>query len=251
MKKRKFLIAVTFLVIIFLFCSISGAQNVDLNNYSSETFSNLTKALGTLLGNGLFHTAAVHTVGGFDVGVKSNMVLIAEKYRSGPLKDVKFIPLPLFQANFGLLENIEIGGRYMNIEFGDDIAKNISIYTGILKYGVFQTFGLPRIALSGAYSKIDGIDDFSFSTLTFSGVVSKGFLLVDFYGGVGYNIYILDAQFEQGGIYSSNFSKSYKESDLRYTLGVNLGLIPFTKVNIEYSSGYFKSITVGVLLSIR
>ena len=222
-----------------------------MNNYSSETFPVFTKALGTLLGTGLFHTGSVHASGGFDAGIKSNMIFISEENRTGPLSSIKFIPLPLFQANFGVLDNLELGGRYMNVEFGDDEPTTVSMYSGIVKYGVFQTFGLPKISLSGAYSTITGIDDFSFSALSFSGIVSKGFLLIDFYGGVSYNIYKMEAEFASGGLYDQDFSKSYKETDSRYTLGINLGLIPFTKVNLEYSSGFFRSITVGVLLSIR
>ncbi|RKY85837.1 hypothetical protein DRQ09_06775 [candidate division KSB1 bacterium] len=240
------------IVLILLLCiNISFAQKLDLNNYESDTFSIFTKALGTLLGNGLFHTAAVHSISGFDIGVKSIMIFIPDKDRRGPLGGVKYIPLPLFQADLGLHDNIEIGARYINIEFGDDVSKNVNIYTGIIKYGVFQTFGLPKISLVGAYSRLSGVDDFKMSTLTFSGVVSEGLPLITIYGGVSYNIYLMNASFKKGGLYTTDFSSTFKETDLRYTVGVSLGLIPFSKVNMEYSSGYFKSITIGILLSLR
>jgi len=240
-----------FLLITFVFLSSeSAAQDLDLNNYDASTFSNLTKATGQILGSGFYHTAAIHRFGGVDLGLKLMLGYIPEKNQLGPLEGTKAVLIPAFQANVGLFNRFEVGGRLFSFRLGDKNKEEVGLASALVKFSLLRGIGLPDITLFSAYSRITGITDFSLNAITVGCMVGKSIPVVTVYAGANYNMIKMDIDFAPNARYPSGLKKSYKENVPHFSFGVSLGLAPFTKMNIEYNIGEFQTATFGVMLSI-
>ncbi len=89
-----------------LYAPKSFAQDIDLNRYDSSTFSTFAGIAGQILGSGFYHTSSIHN-GGLDIGVKTMVGIIPDDKKSGPFNDTRYMPLPVIQANVGILNKIE------------------------------------------------------------------------------------------------------------------------------------------------
>lgn len=240
-----------FILITFIFLSSGAeAQDLDLNNYNSSTFSNFTKAAGQILGSGFYHTAEIHKFGGVDLGLKLMLGYISGKNQFGPLENTKAVLIPAFQANVGLLNRFEIGGRLFSFRLGDKNKEEVSLASGLVKFSVLHGIGLPDITLFSAYSRITGATDFSLDAVTIGGIIGKSIPVVTVYAGANYNIIKMDVNLAADARYPDGLTESYKENVPHFSFGMSLGLAPFTKMNIEYNIGEFQTATFGIVLSI-
>ncbi|MFC1561428.1 DUF6588 family protein [candidate division KSB1 bacterium] len=226
------------------------AQDLDLNKYESEAFSNLAVVTGRVLGSGFYHTGAIHEFGGFDVGVKAMIAYIADDYKIGPMSDTKMVSMPVFQANVGLFDKFEIGGRFFSFKYGNSSKEEVTLSSGVVKYNLLSGLGLPDITVISAFSRISGVTDFSLKTYSFGGVIGYGVPIVTFYAGGTYNIVKMDVELESGGLYPSRFSQSYTKYVNHWTAGLSLGVAPFAKLNAEFNLGEVNGVTAGLIFSV-
>jgi len=226
-------------------------QNLNLNDYNTDTFTKLTTVTGQILGSGYYHTGAIHRFGGFDVSIKSMIGIISDEYKNGPLDDTELIPLPAIQANVGLFDRFEIGGRLFSFKFGDKNKENINLTSGILKYKLLSGIGLPDIMSYAAFSRISGITDFSLKTVTLGAVIGYGVPFISVYAGVNYNIILMDVNLApDNNLYPTGFNEEYTEKVGHFTAGTSLSIAPFTKINAEINIGKIKTATAGLVFSL-
>ena len=237
--------------LVFILFQIAPAQDLNLNNYDSETFINLSRAMGHLLSSGLYHSASVHRFGGVDLGMKAMFGFIPDDNQTGPLGGVRTIFMPAFQANIGILGRFDVGGRVFNFDFGDDNKEKVRLTSGIIKFRLISGLLTPDITIFSSYSKISGISDISLKCFSIGGIIGQNLPVVSFYAGFNYNFTTMDVNLEPDLNYPVGFSKSYSVKEPQLTIGFAFGLVPFTKINLEYAMDEFnQSATFGVMVSI-
>lgn len=250
----RYKIVTTILVIVLCFSLQTDAQDLNLNKYSSETFDELAEITGQVLGSGLYHTGSVHKFGGFDVGVKTMIGFLTDSEKVGPFYDTNIVPLPAIQANIGLFDHFEVGGRLVSYRFGTSSKEEINLVSGIVKYKVLGGIGLPDIASYAAWSRLSGITDFSLNTVTLGAVISYGIPFISAYAGANYNVSRLEVDLEPDNqytqFYPNGFSEDYRKNMAHLTVGANMAIAPFTRLNAEYNIGKINTVTVGIVLSL-
>jgi len=276
--KKKYGITFFILLIISGFSNISFAQDLDLealimppNSQAQDAMAqaeaNLDEIIDPLLdlfgfytGGASYHSAKVHGLGGFDVGVRVVTMLVSDDqkpdlpypgnvgFNGGIFRDVTAVPLPIFQASLGLPGNLEATGRFFTYPLGEGEKKGNVTLVGLgVKYGLLQNLLLPRVAVVANYHYLTVPTEFDFGTVNSFNtaiIVSKGFLLIDFYGGVGYNWNKLDVEIDLGPI--GTLSKEYKKGNWRGNVGVKIKPFPLLFIHADYDFGPVKGFSAGL-----
>ena len=236
---------------LFLYRGNAAGQDLDLHNYSASTYNNFARLSGQLIGSGLYHTAGIHKFGGVDFGVKTMLGFIPKENRIGPLTGADIVPIPILQANIGLVKGFEAGGRFFKFKFGDRNAEEVTIASGVIKYNALKGLVFPDITFYSAYSRLTGVTDFSLNIYTIGGMLGKSLPLLTLYAGGNYNISRLNVKLSPiPRNYPDGYKRIISQNVFHYSVGMSLGLTPFTKVNAEFNVGKVKTITVGIILSI-
>lgn len=221
---------------------------------------------GFLSGGGLYNTADVHGIMGFDVGIKLTAMRVSddqkppfpfpdyidEKYQSGPLADETIIPLPMLHVGVGLFSNLELMGRFFTYPMGKQgsVKGNVTLIGVGAKYGLLQNFALPKIAVVAAYHYLTVPDEFDFGNINnISGalVVSKGLPFVSFYGGLGIDYTTLKIDLPD----PFPDPDPYTKTNFRGNIGLKLTPIPFVFINLDYNFGAVQGLSAGAGISIR
>jgi hypothetical protein len=258
-----------------------GDINTDLSDYYTPTSNpqaakaNLDLAVeplvdmfGFLSGGGLYNTAELHGIMGFDAGIRVTAMQVTddqelpipittstvpEKYRKGPLAAENIIPLPVLHVGVGLLPNLDIMGRFFSYPLGtnsDGASKgNISLIGLGAKYGILQNPVLPRVALVAAYHYVNTPKDFQFGSvnnISAAVVVSKGIPFISLYGGLGINYTTLRVKIKQ-----LDFDETYTRTNFHGNVGLRISPIPFLFVNVDYNFGPLQGLSAGAGISIR
>lgn len=242
----------------------------------AQAISNLDEAIAPLLdlfafytGGGLYHSAKTHGLGGFDVGVRVVTMMITSDQKpdlpfpqsqdfqpaqGGIFRNVDLMPLPLLQVNIGLPGDLEAMGRFFTYPIGEgEDEGNITLIGLGVKYGLLQNMLLPRIAIVASYHYLDVPEKFDFANvnnLSAALVISKGFPLIDFYGGVGYDYTTLKVKLQLGNPIGE-VNKEYNRGNFRGNVGLKIKPIPFLFIHADYNFGGFQGFNAGLGLSFR
>jgi hypothetical protein len=161
-----------------------------LRNLAQGEFRDVATELG--LGISAFQAQPAESLGmllalpHFDAGVEVTAVNINQDrpywrlaFRDGSAPSV--LPLPKLHANVGLPLGLEVGGVYSTVP-----ASNIGFWGAEAKWAFIRGGVLwPAVAVRGAYTALNGVDELDLSTKSVDVSVSKGFLLVTPYVGAG------------------------------------------------------------------
>ncbi len=280
MKTIKIMLVV--LVLFVLTLVMSGfSQEMDLvklvtpqDLQSDHAQQNLDEVIGPLLdlfgfytGGGLYHTANIHGLGGFDVGVRVVTMMVKENQKpnlpwplyysapaNGVFSDMSLMPLPLLQASVGLPGNVEATGRFFTYPMGEGDKKgNITLIGLGLKYGLLQNMLLPRVSVTAAYHYLTVPDEFDFGKVSsFSGALlaSKDFAIIELYGGVGidYNKLEVDLVLPDP---IGKVIKKYDRQNMRYNVGIKIKPFPLLFVHADYNFGGVQGFNAGLGVSLR
>ncbi len=227
----------------------------------------LLDLFGFYTGGGLGHTADVHSLGGFDVGVRLVTMMVKDDQKpdlpwplyyqapaNGVFSDVSLMPLPLLQASVGLPGNLEATGRFFTYPMGEGEKQgNITLIGVGLKYGIIQNMLLPRVSVIAAYHYLTVPDEFDFGKVSsFSGALlaSKDFVFIEIYGGIGidYNKLEVDLQLPDP---IGNVTKDYTKQNMRYNLGIKLKPFPLLFIHADYNFGDVQGFNAGLGVSFR
>ncbi len=121
---------------------------------------------------------------GFDIGLSISGTEIDEDIfdiASEGGWDLNTLPVPRLHAQKGLPMNVDVGAFYASAPGSD-----IRFWGAELKYA-FVPGGIatPAVAFRAAYSKLEGIDELDLSNKSIELTVSKGFVMLTPYAGVG------------------------------------------------------------------
>jgi len=144
----------------------------------------LTEELGAALSYKGVTPAEPLGLVGFDIGIEvtgTKLSSIDEWGSAVGNTDVSFLPLPKIHLHKGLPLGFDLGVVYSKVPSTD-----IAFAGGEVRYSPLGgNVALPAVAIRGAYTTILGVDDVEFTTKSVELTVSKGFLMLTPYGGIG------------------------------------------------------------------
>ncbi|MEY8878371.1 MAG: hypothetical protein AB9M60_17820 [Leptothrix sp. (in: b-proteobacteria)] len=198
------------------------AQAADLNSVGQIGQANF-KALSQDLGAAVAYKGLVpaETLGlvGFDVGVGLTATQVenstALRAAAGGASVPASLPLASVRAVKGLPFNIDVG-----VALGKVPLSNVRTVGGEIRWAVIEGgIAMPAVAVRAAVNRLGGVDHLKVNTTTFDVSISKGFLMLTPYAGVGT---VLVRSSAPG---TSLASESFSKGKVFAGLNVNLGLV--------------------------
>ncbi len=273
---RKFCAALILPMALAALMTPAQAQYFKFDNMSQQDIDNgvpqlqvesIVKFFGSLVGSGLYHTADLHSVGGFDFGLRGVVTSIPDDIEILPaFIDESRVGLAFLHGSLGLPGNFEVLGRFFYFPLGSDIDLNVSpqrasdsrggitlIGAGV-KYGLLQLPGIPKITVLGAYHALITPNEFDFgtvSTFSFKGIVSHSLPLLTVYVGAGFDITSLKVNEDLPIAIPEIAGKRFTENDFQYTIGAKVQVLPFVFANGSANFGDFNSFDLGLGLGFR
>jgi len=161
-----------------------AASNIDnLQALSQSEFRSLSEDLGAALSYKPLTPTAPLGITGFDVGlaVTATKIKNSDLLQRAGAGDHSTLPVPSLRLNKGLPLDIDIG-----LMVGAVPGTNIRLYGGELRYALVSGgVAMPAIGIRGSYTKLTGVDQLDFDTKGVDLSISKGFLMLTPYAGVG------------------------------------------------------------------
>ena len=237
-------------------------------------------ALGTAINTGLYHTAKIHGIPGFDIGVRAIFIPIPDDAGTyfakltgkdsvevntvfGPKEslsgfpaglDIGFIPFAVLHLSFGLPRGTEVNLRYLpSFELDDDIPK-IELLGFGLSHSLNQYFPLPipllpQLSVGYMYQTFKVEDLIESKHQAFNIRLSKSVPMLTVHVGAQFESSDMDLTFKTGGIGEDITLELTGENEIRYTGGFRFTLFPFIGINADYSVGEYSAINVGLNFS--
>ena len=234
-------------------------------------------ALGTAINSGLYHTAKIHRIPGFDFGLRAMVVdvptegltytsaletesstVFGAKDSADPLLpgglDKTRVPFVVAQVTIGLFMGTEINIRYLpEIEISDDIGK-IDLTGFGLSHSIDQYMPVPLPLLpklSVGYMRQEfNVGDILTSTHTaFNIRLSKSVPLLTVYLGAQIESTDMDLTYTEN-ITKTEVNVSLEgDNSFRYTGGLRLSIFPLIGINADYSAGEYNAVNIGLTFS--
>jgi len=159
----------------------ANLDSVDL--LSNQQFEDISKDLVAALSYKAGSPAESLGVIGFDVGlsVSTTKVEAGDAWKTATGDDLSTLVVPKLYVQKGLPFDIDVGGYYVSIP-----STNIEAWGAEVKYAIIGgNVALPAVAVRGAHTTLLGVDQLEVTTNSMDVSVSKGFLFVTPYVGVG------------------------------------------------------------------
>lgn len=167
--------------------AVSGsalAGDFDFDGAPNQSdFEAITKDLTGALNFKALHPAETNGLIGFGVGVTGSYTKMAEEdsWRNMTGSRLQEIPVVALKAVKGLPFGIDVGAFYSTVP-----GASVKLFGADVRYALIEGgVATPAVTIRGAYSKLDGADDFEFDSKSVDISVSKGFTLFTPYAGVG------------------------------------------------------------------
>ncbi|MCH8288539.1 MAG: hypothetical protein IID12_05465 [Candidatus Marinimicrobia bacterium] len=237
-------------------------------------------ALGTAINSGIYHTAKIHGLPGFDIGIRAMIISIpddglsytavvgGDSIKNSPTvfggassnaflphgldKGTVFFAVP--QVSIGLLMGTELNFRYLPaIELSEDIGKLELIGFG-LSHSLDQYFPapiplLPQLSAGFMFQSFKVGDILESSHKAFNLRLSKSVPMLTVYLGAQFESTDMDITYQLDGIGADIKVNVEGENQLRFTGGLRWTLFPFLGINGDYSLGEYSAINVGLIFS--
>jgi hypothetical protein len=183
MKKIVVLIA----CLSFLIAGQALARDIEFNAALTQSaFKNLSEEAGTALSYKNMSPAEPLGITGFDVGLEGSFVSIStgnnnywEKAFSNNAPSI--LVLPKIRVQKGLPFGVDVGAMYSYLP-----GSNIKLFGAEVSYAILEgSIATPALKVRGTYTKLTGVNDLAFQTTGIDASISKGFLLLTPYAGVG------------------------------------------------------------------
>lgn len=213
-----------------LFCAMGllaqpalAANNLNaLGSLGQPEFRALSEDLGSAFSYKPVTPAAPLGITGFDMGVEvtqTNMAKSSQLWSTitgGNAVSSLYVPKLTVAKGFPL--GIDVAGFVSKVP-----TTNISLMGAELRYAILDGgVAMPAVAVRGAFTKLSGVNQLSFDTKSVDVSVSKGFVMVTPYAGVGQVWTNSSANVAGvGGVsLSSNFTQSKVFAGAKLSLGV-------------------------------
>ena len=163
---------------------VAQAADLDkLNNLTQSTFETLSKDLTAALSYKAVAPAEPLGLTGFDVGIEltGTSLKSADVWEKATGSSLSTLPLAKLHAHKGLPFGIDVGAVYSTAP-----GSNITLMGGELRYAIMSgNVALPAVAVRAAMTKLSGVEQLEFNSQSVELSVSKGFLMLTPYAGVG------------------------------------------------------------------
>ncbi len=255
------------ILMLFMGLSLSSeAMATDVNFFSEfekyakeeidEVATPIVEAFGMAVGGGIYNSAKTHGVLGFDIGVRTMMLIIPEGESDiYDASDISFIAMPTVQVGLGLPMDIELMARAISVPFQDE---SLSLYGGGIKKNVSPHLpipAMPDIAIIAAYHRFKAGDILTSGHFSLDLAVSKSFLVITPYAGFGIDWTKMDIEYtyveDNPLLPNEPVEHTIDTRTTRLTLGLNVTPFPFVKLFADYNIGKFSQITAGLAVSFR
>jgi hypothetical protein len=201
-------------------CSALGAHAADINNLGAlaqAEFRSVSQDLGSALSYKGLIPAEPLGITGFDFGLavtgtklQSRTALQAASSGTVPAT----LPVPTLRVHKGLPFNIDVGVSYAAVP-----SSNIKLIGGELRWAVLSGgVAMPAVALRASMTKLSGVNQLDLSTTGLDVSISKGFLMLTPYAGVG-TVRVKSTP-NGVGLNSESFSQSKVFAGLNFNLGL-------------------------------
>lgn len=177
-------------VVLFMVALPLAAQDLQfVRGLNQSEFKDLSKEIGSALAYRNLAPPAPLGITGFDLGVEISAIDIRDKspyWQAAFNNDAPaYLYVPRIRARKGLPLGIDIGAMYSYVP-----DSNVKLFGGEVSYALLQGgVALPAIGIRGSYTKLTGVDDLDVQTYGIDASISKGFLFITPYVGVG-TVYI-------------------------------------------------------------
>lgn len=201
-------------------------RDIDLSGIGEGTFRSLVDQMGTAIAYNPIAPAEPLGTAGFDLGLSVSAFEIDEGIWNQVVSDgdaPSYLPFPRLMARKGLPLGFDVGASYTRVP-----SSNITVLGGELRKALLDgSAATPAISVMGHYSRLDGVDDLSLSAYGVDLSVSKGFVMLTPYAGVG-QVWYEGSERVDGLDYDD-----YDDSTVRSYLGVRLGVLPLMSVTAQ------------------
>lgn len=236
-----------FLSLIFLVLLVSQSYAIDDIKFSlgmtQTAFRDFSDEMGVALSYKPLNSAEPLGLTGFDLGVEVSAINISDKAWKYALQDHDvpgYLVIPKLKLSKGLIAGFDGGVMYSQIP-----DTNVKLLGAELKYAILKGSAVtPAIAIRGTYTQLFGVSELNFKTLGLDASISKGFLFVTPYLGVGVNWYkstpkgFASAPFPTGlGLKSENETiyKTFAGARINFLLIAITGEVEYNNVSPVFS----------------
>ncbi len=234
-------------------------------------------ALGTAINSGLYHTAKIHGITGFDFGIRAMVVSVPTEgltYEStlgtetstvfGELVsmdqslpgglDIRTVFFAVPQVTIGLFMGTEINIRYLpEIEISEKIGSidltGFGISHSIDQYIPAPLPLLPQLSVGYMRQEFNVGDILTSTHTAFNIRLSKSVPLITAYVGAQIESTDMDLTYTLAGTTTDVNVSLEGDNGFRYTGGLRVTVFPFVGVNVDYSAGEYNAINVGLTFS--
>ncbi len=163
----------------------SGFDINGLQHVTQDEFHEIAQDLGAAFS--YKPLAPADTLGplGFDIGAALSLTPLANT--AAVQKSIEnstafsTLPVPSLRVIKGLPLNVDIGAFYARVP-----ASSVNLYGAEIKWAILPgDIALPAVAVRGAITRLNGVSQLGFESYSADISVSKGFVLVTPYAGVG------------------------------------------------------------------
>lgn len=162
--------------------ALAGTDFRNLKNLNQSEFNQLAKDFSAAGSYKAITPATPLGITGFDLGAELSFTSLNNStvwQKAGA--DISTLPMPKLHLTKGLPFNIDIGASMVAVPNSD-----IKLMGFEARYALLEgSAATPALGLRAAYSKLSGVDQLDFNAKSLELVVSKGFLMVTPYAGVG------------------------------------------------------------------
>lgn len=245
-------IAVLIACVSLLLAGQALARNIDFNTALTQSaFKDLSKEAGAAIAYRNMSPAEPLGITGFDIGLEGSFVSIStgnnnywEKAFSNNAPSM--LVLPKIRVQKGLPFGVDVGAMYSYLP-----GSNIKVFGAEVGYSILEgSVATPALKIRGSYTKLTGVNDLSLHTSGIDASISKGFLMLTPYAGVGL-VYIgnraaghLQTLASQAGMPLDDI----KIWQTRYFAGAKLSPLPLFSIvgEVEYSSRPIYSLKAAI-----
>jgi len=225
MTRRSTVLAMTFSLASFATTLASTAQASafdSLEALSQEDFKTMVENLGAATHYRALTPTEPLGIIGFDVGVSVSATSIDERVldlASEGNFEIGRIPIPRLHAHKGLPFGIDIGAFASAVPETD-----IKLLGAEVRYALLEGSALtPAVGVRAGFSTLQGLDDLEMTNMSADVSISKGFLLLTPYAGVGI-VRTTGKAGEEFGFTQEVVTQNKVYAGLNVNFGVNLAL---------------------------
>ncbi|MGA1845659.1 hypothetical protein [Deferribacter abyssi] len=235
-----------YILFLILFFSVVGfAKELEFSQKIIQSeFEDLSKEIGVALQFNPMSPAEPLGITGFDVAAELVITDInsGKKYWEAIFSDqdpYSYLPVPRLHIQKGLPFGVDVGGMYTSVP-----GTNIRLWGIELKYAILKgSVATPAVAIRGAYSKLEGVDELDVNTRSLDLLVSKGFLMFTPYAGV--TLLRIHTEEHSDLVDLDDVSKTV----YRALVGLQFSPFPLFVINAEASVGVVNQ--YGIKLGLR